>query len=266
MTVFFRSLCSSSSGNCLKLWTEETTILIDCGIKAQYRCHDLLDQHVDDPGRLGAVLITHSHGDHIGYPALRALADRGVCLRAHTRVFGQLEERLHLRSLYDERHLKPFDDAMFHIGQFAILPVPLPHSPGIPNFGFVIRHGAGRDQRKIVIGTDFNDPGAILPHALDADFVFIEANHDPELLRLHPNPNSAYHMSNPGTAGLLCDALSASKRPPQAVMLGHLSDQRNEKTLAQAAIVDVFRQRRRDVDFALHTAPLYEPSRVVEIV
>ena len=87
MTVFFRSLCSSSSGNCLKLWTEETTILIDCGIKAQYRCHDLLDEHVGNVDRLGAVLVTHSHGDHIGYPALRALADRGVCLRAHKQVF-----------------------------------------------------------------------------------------------------------------------------------------------------------------------------------
>jgi len=265
MTVFFRSLCSSSSGNCLKLWTEETTILIDCGIKAQYRCHDLLDKHVGDPGKLDAVLVTHSHGDHIGYPALRALADRGVCLRAHARVFLQLEERHKLRSLYKDRYLKPFDDATFDIGEFRIQPIPLPHSPGIPNFGFVIWHGTGSDQRKIVICTDFNDPRAILPHSLDTDFLFMEANHDLELLRLNPNPSSAYHMSNPSTAGLLYDAVSASERPPQAVMLGHLSDQRNDKTLAGAAITEVFRRNRRDMDFALHTAPLYGPSRIIEI-
>jgi phosphoribosyl 1,2-cyclic phosphodiesterase len=265
MTVFFRSLCSSSSGNCLKLWTEETTILIDCGIKAQYRCHELLDRHVDDPGRLGAVLVTHSHGDHIGYPALRALADRGVCLRAHTQVLRQLEERLALRKLYGERNLKPFEEGMFRIGPFQIQPVPLPHSPGIPTFGFVIWHGEGRGRRKIVVGTDFHDRRAILPHLLDADFMFVEANHDLELLRLYPNPNSAYHMSNPSTAGLLYSAVSMSKKPPQAIMLGHLSEQRNEKTLARAALRDVFRRNRRDVDFALHTAPLYEPSRMVEI-
>lgn len=265
MTVFFRSLCSSSSGNCLKLWTEETTILIDCGIKAQYRCHDLLDKHVDAPARLDAVLITHSHGDHIGYPALRALADRGVCLRAHTRVFHQLQERHNLRSLYKDRYLKPFDDASFGIGEFRIQPIPLPHSPGIPNFGFVIRHGAGSDQRKIVIGTDFNDPRAILPHCPDADFIFLEANHDPELLRLYPNPSSAYHMSNPRTAGLLYDSVSASERPPQAVMLGHLSNQRNDKTLARAAITDVFQRNRRDMDFVLHAAPLFGPSQIIEI-
>ena len=265
MTVFFRSLCSSSSGNCLKLWTEETTILIDCGIKAQYRCHDLLNKHVDDSGKLDAVLVTHSHGDHIGYPALRALADRGVCLRAHTRVLCQLEERHNLRSLYKERYLKPFDDTMFGIGEFRIQPIPLPHSPGIPNFGFVIRHGTGPDQRKIVICTDFNEPKAILPHCLDADFIFMEANHDLELLRLNPNPSSAYHMSNPSTAGLLYDAVSTSEGPPQAVMLGHLSDRRNDKTLARAAITDVFRRNRRDMGFALHTAPLYGPSRIMEI-
>jgi phosphoribosyl 1,2-cyclic phosphodiesterase len=265
MTVFFRSLCSSSSGNCLKLWTEETTLLIDCGIKAQYRCHDLLDKHVDGPGKLDAVLVTHSHGDHIGYPALRALADRGVCLRAHTKVLRQLEERHKLRSLYPERCLKPFDDALFGIGEFRIQPIALPHSPGIPNFGFVIWHGAGSDRRKIVVCTDFNDPRAILPHSLDADFIFMEANHDLELLRLYPNPSSAYHLSNPRTGGLLYDAVSTSEKPPQAVMLGHLSDQRNDKALAHAAITEVFRRKGRDMDFALHTAPLYGPSRIVEI-
>ncbi len=86
MTVFFRSLCSSSSGNCLKLWSEETTILIDCGIKTQYRCHELLNKHVDDRNRLGAVLITHSHGDHIGYPALRLGRQGRVPSHAHAGV------------------------------------------------------------------------------------------------------------------------------------------------------------------------------------
>ena len=265
MTVSFRSLCSSSSGNCLKVWTEETTMLIDCGIKAQYRCHDLLDEHVDDPSKLGAVLITHSHGDHIGYPALRALGDRGVCLRAHTRVFGQLERRHGLRALYRDRYLKPFGDSIFRIGEFRIQPVPLPHSPGIPNFGFVIWHGSGPGRQKIVICTDFNEPKAMLPHAQDADFIFMEANHDLEWLRLYPNPNSAYHMSNPSTAQLLYDAISAGKSP-QGVMLGHLSDRRNDTTLARAAIMDVFRRNGRGMDFALHTAPLYEPSAVIEIV
>ena len=265
MSVYFRSLCSSSSGNCLKLWDDETIILIDCGVKAQYRCHELLDAYVADLSRLAAVLITHSHGDHIAYPALRALSERGVCLRAHTHVVRQLEERLDLCNLYEPRRLKPFGDAVFEIGRFQIQPIPLPHSPGIPNFGFVIRHDSGRRRLKIIISTDFNDYRAVLPHALDANFIFVEANHDPELLRLYPNPNSAYHMSNPNTAGLLYEAVSKSKRPPQTVMLGHLSNQRNDKKLARAAIAEVFRRNHRDMDFTLHTAPLYEPSRIVEI-
>jgi phosphoribosyl 1,2-cyclic phosphodiesterase len=265
MSIFFQSLCSSSSGNCLKLWTGESTLLIDCGIKAQYRCHDLLDTHVVDLDRLAAVLVTHSHSDHIGYPALRALCDRHVPLRAHRRVIPQLERQLDLCPLYDEQNVKPFDDALFRIGPFRIQPVPLPHSPGIPNFGFVIAHGSGLDERKIVVCTDFNDPAAIRPHALDADFIFIESNHDPELLRRYPNPNSAYHMSNPRTAELLHEIVSTSRKPPQTVMLGHLSNQRNDKTIARAAITDTFRRHQRDLDFALHTAPLYGPSRIVEI-
>jgi len=56
-----------------------------------------------------------------------------------------------------------------------------------------------------------------------------------------------------------------ARRPPQAIMLGHLSPQRNDKMLARAAITEVFRRNRRDMDFALHTAPLYGPSRIIEI-
>jgi phosphoribosyl 1,2-cyclic phosphodiesterase len=265
MSVSFQTLCSSSSGNCLRLWTRETMILIDCGVKAQCRCRELLDRHVPDSQRLAAVVVTHSHSDHIGYPAMRVLLERGICLRAHRRVLGQLGAELELCGPYDDRYVQPFDESVFQIGPFAIQAIPLPHSPGVPNFGFVIHCGSGPDQRKIVMATDFHAPGALAPHARDADFLFIEANHDPDLLRRYPNPSSAYHLSNPKTAELLCEVVTSSRRPPQAVMLGHLSRQRNDRTIALAAVEEAFRRRGMPLNFALHAAPLYEPSPIIEI-
>jgi hypothetical protein len=63
--------------------------------------------------------------------------------------------------------------------------------------------------------------------------LFVEANHDPELLRRHPNPASRYHLSNPQAAKLICHARKSSKSAPQTVILGHLSRERNTEDLAR---------------------------------
>ena len=56
---------------------------------------------------------------------------------------------------------------------------PRPHAPGFPNYGFVITAG----KTKIIICTDFHDAEGVLEHFVDADFIFVEANHDLDLLR-----------------------------------------------------------------------------------
>ena len=66
--------------------------------------------------------------------------------------------------------------------------------------------------RTIVICTDFYDPSDALPHLADADFVFVEANHDVQLLREYFNPNSRFHLSNGETARLLVQAIRAGGR------------------------------------------------------
>ena len=63
----------------------------------------------------------------------------------------------------------------------------LSHAPDTPCFGFVVRAVLGNRRRRVVIATDFRDPSTLLPHLRGADFVFLEANHDVELLRKHFN-------------------------------------------------------------------------------
>jgi hypothetical protein len=72
-------------------------------------------------------------------------------------------------------------------------------------------------------------------------------------------------MPNPDTADLLVNVIKESKKVPQAVMLGHLSDQRNKSSLALKETVNKFKENDVKMNFRLLAAPLYEHSEVVKI-
>ena len=68
-----------------------------------------------------------------------------------------------------------------------------------------------------------------------------------------------------GTANLLFEVVSESRKELGKVMLGHISSQRNEPVLAVGETVDLFEEAGKEVKFELLTAPLMECSEVVEI-
>jgi phosphoribosyl 1,2-cyclic phosphodiesterase len=181
MSLYFKSLLSSSSGNCLMLWTDHTTILLDCGINTQYVCRDLLDQHFGLFQKPHAVLISHAHGDHICYASLRVLAGQGIPLHCHAGTVQQIHDK-HIGDWDSPPTLQTFARGHFRIGDLEIQPVELPHDPEFLTCGFVVRSG----QTKAVIATDFHDADAVAEHLPDADFIFIEANHDLDLQPVSP--------------------------------------------------------------------------------
>jgi phosphoribosyl 1,2-cyclic phosphodiesterase len=257
MTLQFKSLRSSSSGNCLMVWTDRTTLLLDCGIRTQRDCHDLLGKHVN---RLDGVIVSHAHGDHICYSSLRVLDEMGVPIHCHGDIIQQIHDK-HVGDWDSPPRIRPFPETSFQIGDLEIQPVEVPHDPDFPTFGFVIRAG----RTKIVVATDFHQADAMVEHLADADFIFIEANHDLGLLKRYWNYASTFHMNNPKTAQLLCQARKSSRKPPRRVMLGHLSKQRNTPDLAMDAVRERFREEGVDLDFKLEVAPRYEASGIVTL-
>lgn len=265
MTAFFRSLRSSSGGNCLALWTKHSSILIDCGIHVQREFGTLLEAHDREAGGLDAILVTHAHGDHAAHGALRVLRRHAVPIYAHRQVLRDVRDAHGVGDWDQPPHLRAFPADRFDVGDFHVVPIEVPHAPGVPTFGFVITVQDGRSRRRIVVCTDFHDYAGVLAHFVDADFIFVEANHDRALLRQYPNPNSRYHLNNLKTASLLHYALERSARPPAAVMLGHLSEERNRRHLALGEIRRHFDRQGTAIAFALDAAPAHRPSPVVEI-
>jgi phosphoribosyl 1,2-cyclic phosphodiesterase len=265
MGLHFKSIRSSSSGNCLQIWTKHSQIVIDCGFKTQWECKEFLKEHAERPDDLNAVLVTHAHTDHISEHSLKVLASLGVRIKAHARVAKQICSRHACEDWNEPPFLDTFADFTFQLGDLRITPMEVPHAPDVPNFGFVIEHGDGRRRRKIVVCTDFYYYADVLHHFVNADLIFVESNHDLDLLRKRPNYASRYHLSNPKTAWLLYRAIRKSKKPPQAVMLGHLSHERNCTKLALGMVEEIFDRQGMDIDFDLVAAPLFKPSETVRI-
>jgi phosphoribosyl 1,2-cyclic phosphodiesterase len=240
--LLFRSLRSGSSGNLLLLESLTgrggTRLLIDCGIASQRECLRLLEEEAGLGRPIDALLVTHAHVDHLSYAALRVLTRLKVPIYVHARTRREIghrqlaPHRLPAGLRPGDFQLRTFGDEPFAIGPFAVTPVPVPHAPGVTTHAYRMRHGATR----LLIASDFHDPEAVIPHIYDCDFIYLESNHDPELLRLHFNPASLYHLPNPTAGLLLRHALEAGRRAPAHVVLGHLSEERNRPELALATV------------------------------
>jgi phosphoribosyl 1,2-cyclic phosphodiesterase len=135
------------------------------------------------------------------------------------------------------------------------------HNPDYPTFGFELFY----QDKKAVIATDFFEWDSIFDRFVDADFIFVESNHDLGLLEQYYNPNSRYHLPNPKTAQLLVNVIREGRKVPRVIMLGHISSQRNKPKIAIKETVTAFKKAGVEMKFELAAAPLRERCEVVEI-
>ena len=266
MALYFKTIRSSSSGNCLAIRTERNQILIDCGFSSQKSCEYVLREHLSKPSYVDAVVITHNHGDHISYSSLRIMEKYGIQVWIHEDSVSQLIEKHFNGYRFQSLQVKLFSDSQFRVGNLSLQPIRLPHQPGYPTYGFVIRCREQGRCYKVTVAGDFYDGSGLLEHLINADLVYVESNHDPHLLELYPNYNSRFHMNNPNTAQMLCDALSRSRRMPKAVILGHLSLQRNDEAIAINEVREAMIRWGHNWDCKIYIAPRYEASRTITLI
>jgi len=227
----FASLGSGSRGNAMVVEAGGTRVLLDCGFGLRDASRRLESLGIS-PATLGAVLVTHEHGDHVG--GVFALARRHalpVYLTHGTRAAVAEKICAEVVTIIVD------GQTPFAIGDLHVRPFPVPHDAREP-VQYVFSDGA----RQLGVLTD---AGCSTPHItamLDAlDALVIECNHDAAMLAASAYPASLKrrisgrlgHLDNLAAATLLA---SIDKSRLQHVVAAHLSERNNRPGLAVSAL------------------------------
>lgn len=222
------TFASGSSGNAALFSRNGTHVLLDAGIScrritAALRVLDLA------PEDLSAILITHTHSDHIS--GLRTIVRRwDIPIYASRRTADALACRI---PGADSR-LHPFRlGESLSIGSFTVASFPTSHdAPGSSGYRL---DDAGA----------LTDSGYVTEEAADTlcgvRFLLLEANHDENRLRSGPYPyylkqrilSREGHLSNDAAAAF---AVSMAQTGTEELVLAHLSAENNTPGLALSAV------------------------------
>lgn len=222
-------LCSGSKGNSCLVRTGSTSILIDCGPSTKKYMRNSLAQAGQDIEQIAALLITHSHSDHIRQLAMFAHTEIYACCPLKARDSRRNEVPLHLHPIQCP--------AIFTIGDLRIQAIATSHDSG-PSMGFVIDDS----HEKLVYITDTGYlPAEVFPLLAGADYYIFESNHDLEMLEATNRPfwlkqriaSDTGHLCNEDCARLLARLITPKTRH---IVLAHLSEEANTPQKALDAL------------------------------
>ncbi len=238
----FVSLSSGSKGNSTLVCTENTKILIDCGISAK-KTDESLKALGLSLKQIDAVVLTHEHSDHIKGLKRIMQAYRlpvyasGGTLKSIVKASGDEFFNYAGRKLMEQIYI----DKPFEIGDISLLPFKIYHDAAEPCGYRIEIHQSGDGQRKHVETAVMTDCGhfddEIKDHLKLLDAILVEANHDRGMLANGPYPMSlkrrimsaSGHLSNNATGQLISEILSPKLK---TALLGHLSHENNTHELA----------------------------------
>ena len=222
------TLASGSSGNALLVSCGQTHLLIDAGISCRRIANSLqtLGLSLQD---LTAILVTHTHSDHIS--GLQTMLKKiAVPILSTAAACNDLLYRLpasaaHLRSL-------PLCQGI-PVGDCTVTAIPTSHdAPGSCGYRLDMQSGS------IGVLTDtgyITEEAAILLPGID--LAVLESNHDPEALDCGPYPyylkqrvaGRYGHLSNGDAARF---AVQLAQAGASQIILAHLSHENNSPAMA----------------------------------
>lgn len=250
--MWFCSLYSGSSGNCIYVGSEKANILVDAGLSGKKIIRALNEIGVS-PEKIDAILVTHEHRDHInGVGVLSRMFNIPIFANNNT-----WEGMAGMIGKINERNIKiTRNDCIFTIGNIEIKPYSIPHDAADP-VGYCFYN----NNNKISIATDIGHVSKnVADNIKDSDLLLLESNHDLEMLKSGPYPfelkkrimSDVGHLSNKDAGKALLKVLGSK---PSTVVLGHLSEMNNYpelcfKTVASALVEDGV-ELGRDVSLSL---------------
>ncbi len=229
------SIASGSSGNCIYVGSDEANILVDAGISGKKIENGLKELSVE-PKSLDGILVTHEHMDHVAGLGVMArryhlplyMTEKTAQAVCNIKSVGKIDHELF-------QVITP--DCPFRIRDITIDATSIWHDAADP-VCYTMESGGVRAS----IATDMgNYHEGIVEKLKGSDILFIEANHDINMLQVGPYPyylkrrilSNRGHLSNERSGQLLCDIMTENTRE---VFLGHLSKDNNYSELAYETV------------------------------
>lgn len=245
-------LASGSKGNCCYIETEKTKILIDIGLNCITTERKLLEKNIN-PDEIDAILITHTHKDHV--EGLRVFNKKHKAVAYLTQImYKELNQEL--------KNYKFINDTI-EIKDLKITSIKTSHDAEDSN-GYIIS-----DQKSSIVYITDTGYINIKNHKLlkNKTMYILESNHDVEMLM--NNPNYPYHIKQRilGDKGHLSNKDSAYYlkkfigENTKYIVLAHLSEHNNTDELALKALNETIENK--DIDIRI--AHQNEQTELIEV-
>lgn len=238
----FALLASGSKGNCCLIEDEYSSIVIDCGSTRKYlnQCFDALQY---DYLKSDALLITHTHSDHI----------------SQLKMFDSINT--YSRSELQTNHFKKISSfANIEIKSLRIKEIPLSHDTETAS-GFIIEN----QDKKLVYVTDTGYvKEEYLPLLANADYYIFESNHDVEMLMQTRRPmyvkqrilGDLGHLCNEDSAEILSQIVGERTKE---IILAHISEEGNDRRKAKEVLIQSFHEKNIDHShIRIESAPQFD--------
>lgn len=258
------SLYSGSTGNSFFVQTEDTKLLVDCGVSCK-KIENALSSFNVLPENINGILLTHEHIDHTKSVGLLS-KKYGIPIFANKETWNSL---LQNNSNLEKANINFFENnSSFELNDLKILPFSTPHDAANP-CGFNIF----KDKKKISIATDLGHVSKdVIKNLENTSLVMLEANYDFDVLQYSSYPyvlkkrisGPNGHLENNVTGKTIAHLIDSGL---ENALLIHLSKENNFPELAYKTVSEELqKQHFSESDINLRVAPRDLPSNFFNVI
>lgn len=258
------TLSSGSSGNAIYIESENSKILLDCGLTGKLT--ELLLKNIGvNPNELNAIFVTHEHIDHIkGVGVMSRKYDLPVI--ANEKTWLAMRNKI---GKIDQKNINVFkSNTFFTFRDLDVQNISTYHDAVDPVF-FIFY----QSNQKISILTDTGVVSQVIVDAVrNSDVIVLESNHDISMLENGPYPidlkyrikGDHGHLSNDTSAEIMKNIVNAKG---ESIVLGHLSTTNNTEIIAYNNMKENLESIgiNVDKDINLTVAKEYQESKIIDL-